>query len=170
MVLSRSHPKSPDDLPCSSICVQKRSEALSLSLSGPCKKQSRLRAVDRARAAARSPRSPSSPSPPSGLNLSTQRLSADAPRSSSDSTAAAIRPGVRFLNATQLNINRHIDRAFRGGSCDVVKREPVVKDVSLARSMCASRGGSSDVVKRQGDEVDAVLARVVDFEGQKSVS
>jgi hypothetical protein len=60
--------------------------------------------------------------------------------------------------------------AFRGGSYDVVKRQAVVVDASLAWSMCAFRGGSSDVVKRQGDKVDALLARVVDFEGQKSVS
>lgn len=43
-----------------------------------------------------------------------------------------------------------------------------ISRLSIARSMCVFRGGSFDVVKREGVVVDASLALVVDFEGQKS--
>lgn len=198
MVLLWSHPKSPKEHPLSSSCVQKRAEALSLFLSGLCKKQSCLRVVDCARTNDRSPRSPS--------NSSTQMLSAVAARSSLDVIAATIILGARFLNIAQLRcvlpayaIHRiraetsEDEPRLSGTSssrrrsctrnsarfCKLVivfsSRWRVVfcvrrSRLSIARSVCVFCSSSCDVVKREGIVVHALSARVVDFEGQKSVS
>ncbi len=198
MVLLRSHRESPKEHPRSSSCVQKRAEALSLFLSGLCKKQSCLRVVDCVSTNGRSPRSPS--------YSSTQMLSAVAARSSLDVIAATIILGVRFLNIAQLRcvLPAYAIRRIRAETsgdgprlsgtsssrCRSCTRNSACfcklaivfssrwtlafcvrrSRLSIARSVCVFRSSSCDVVYREGILGHVLSARVVDFEGRKSVS